>query len=43
MIKKIAIIILLFCAVISCGKKGDPEYIDPNKKVMSQKILASVS
>ena len=43
MIKKIALIILLFCAVISCGKKGDPEYIDPNKKVMSQKILTSVS
>ena len=41
--KKIALIILLFCAVISCGKKGDPEYIDPNKKVMSQKILTSVS
>ena len=43
MIKKIVLIILLFCAVISCGKKGDPEYIDPNKKVMSQKILTSVS
>tara|TARA_B100000886_G_scaffold188044_1_gene129233 strand:+ start:381 stop:512 length:132 start_codon:yes stop_codon:yes gene_type:complete len=43
MIKKIILIILLFCAVISCGKKGDPEYIDPNKKVMSQKILTSVS
>ena len=43
MIKKIALIILLFCAVISCGKKGDPEYTDPNKKVMSQKILTSVS
>tara|TARA_B100000989_G_C19353518_1_gene390153 strand:- start:412 stop:543 length:132 start_codon:yes stop_codon:yes gene_type:complete len=42
MIKKIILIILLFCAVISCGKKGDPEYIDPNKKVMSQKILTSV-
>ena len=43
MIKKITLIILLICAVISCGKKGDPEYIDPNKKVMSQKILTSVS
>ena len=43
MIKKITLIILLFCAVISCGKNGDPEYIDPNKKVMSQKILTSVS
>ena len=33
MIKKITLIILLFCAVISCGKKGDPKYIDPDKKV----------
>ena len=32
MIKKIALIILLFCTIISCGKKNDPEYIDPNKK-----------
>ena len=34
---------IIICAVTSCGKKGDPEYIDPNKKVMSQKILTSVS
>ena len=33
MIKKFTIIILLFCAVISCVKKGDPKYIDPDKKV----------
>ena len=26
MIKKITLIILLFCAIISCGKKSDPEY-----------------
>ena len=32
MIKKFTIIILLFFAVISCGKKGDPKYIDPDKK-----------
>ena len=32
MIKKFTIIILLFCAVISCGKKGDRKYIDPDKK-----------
>ena len=29
MIKKFTIIILLFCVVISCGKKGDPKYVDP--------------
>ena len=33
MIKKFTIIILLFCVVIACGKKGDPKYVDPNKKV----------
>ena len=32
MIKKFTIIILLFCVVISCGKKGDHKYIDPDKK-----------
>ena len=32
MIKKFTIIILLFFAVISCGIKGDPKYVDPDKK-----------
>ena len=39
MIKKITLIILLFCAVISCGKKGDPKYMDPEKKAELQEIL----
>tara|TARA_B100001175_G_C19370278_1_gene571404 strand:+ start:572 stop:691 length:120 start_codon:yes stop_codon:yes gene_type:complete len=26
MIKKITIIIFIFTIIISCGKKGDPEY-----------------
>ncbi len=39
MIKKIALIILLICAVISCGKKGDPEYIDPEKKAEVKEVL----
>tara|TARA_B100002052_G_C15565452_1_gene455448 strand:+ start:51 stop:182 length:132 start_codon:yes stop_codon:yes gene_type:complete len=39
MIKKIALILLLFCAFISCGKKGDPEYTDPEKKTKIYKIL----
>ena len=37
-IKKFTIIILLFCAVISCGKKGDPKYIDPDKKAEIKKF-----
>jgi predicted small lipoprotein YifL len=39
MIKKITLIILLFCAVISCGKKGDPEYMDPEKKAELKEVL----
>ena len=39
MIKKITLIILLCCAVISCGKKGDPEYVDPNKRVEIKEVL----
>ena len=39
MIKKIMLVILLFCAIISCGKKGDPKYTDPEKKARIYKIL----
>ena len=39
MIKKISLIILLFCMVISCGKKGDPKYVDPDKKAEIKEVL----
>tara|TARA_Y100000768_G_scaffold148209_1_gene110585 strand:- start:3 stop:134 length:132 start_codon:yes stop_codon:yes gene_type:complete len=39
MIKKFTMIILLLCAVISCGKKGDPKYIDSNKKAEIKEVL----
>jgi len=39
MIKKITLIILLFFAVISCGKKGDPKYTDPEKKAELKEVL----
>ena len=39
MIKKITLIIFLFCAVISCGKKGDPKYTDPEKKAEVKEVL----
>ena len=39
MIKKITLIIILFCTVISCGKKGDPRYTDPEKKVEAKKVF----
>ena len=39
MIKKFTIIILLFCVVISCGKKGDPEYKASNKEIKIPTII----
>ena len=39
MIKKI-ILIFIFCSLLfSCGKKGDPEYKDPEKKAKMQTIF----
>ena len=39
MIKKFILIILLFCTIISCGIKSDPEYTDTEKKVEIEKIM----
>ena len=39
MIKKITLALLLCCIIVSCGKKGDPEYKDPEKKTQIQNIL----
>ncbi len=36
MIKKIFLIVLIYCALTSCGKKGDPQYIKPETKVKIQ-------
>ena len=43
MIKKFTIIILLVCAVISCGKKGDPKYLDPDKKAEINKVSINLT
>ena len=43
MIKKFTIIILLFFAIISCGKKGDPKYIDPDKKAEIKEVLINLA
>ena len=32
-IKKIILALLFCCILISCGKKGDPKYKDPEKEV----------
>jgi len=39
MIKKITLVLILSCFIISCGKKGDPKYKDDNKKVEIRNIL----
>ena len=39
MIKKITLAFLLFCIIVSCGRKAPPEYKDPEKKVKIQIIL----
>jgi len=43
MIKKITLALMLFCMTISCGKKGNPEYEDPEKKVEIQNIFKNKS
>ena len=43
MIKKFILIVFLFCVVISCGKKGDPNYVDPNKKTEIEQVLINLS
>ena len=39
MFKKFALALMLCCILISCGKKGDPEYKEPEKKVKIQLLL----
>ena len=39
MIKKFTIIILLFCAVISCGKKGDPVFEKNKTETINIKVI----
>jgi hypothetical protein len=34
---------LIFCAVISCGKKGDPKYVDPDKKAEIKEVLINLA
>ncbi len=39
MIRKITLALILCCLIISCGKKGDPKYVDPKKKAKTQIIF----
>ena len=37
--KNIILALLVCCIIISCGRKGDPEYKDPEKKAKTHKII----
>ena len=39
MIRKITFVILFCCILVSCGKKGDPEYKVSYKEVNIQSII----
>ena len=39
MIQRITLAFLLCCIIVACGKKGDPEYKDPEKETKIQTIL----
>ncbi len=41
MIKKISLTLILICIIVSCGKKGDPEFEEPKKKTEIQSSLIS--
>ena len=42
MIKKITFVILVCCVLVSCGKKGDPEYKDLKKQAKIEIILTNI-
>tara|TARA_Y100000741_G_scaffold197769_1_gene150438 strand:+ start:180 stop:311 length:132 start_codon:yes stop_codon:yes gene_type:complete len=42
MIKKIALTLILCFFLISCGKKGDPEYKESEKKILSKDVFTII-
>ena len=36
MIKKVILALFVCCILVSCGKKGEPEYVDSKKTVKLQ-------
>ena len=43
MIKKIFFFLALSCLIVSCGKKGDPIYKDPEKKTNLQTVFKNIT
>ncbi len=42
MIKKIFLTLFIICAVVSCGKKGDPQYKESEKKIKLPNIIFKI-
>ena len=42
MIKRIFLILFILCAAVSCGKKGDPQYKEPEKKTQLPNIVFKI-
>ncbi len=42
MIKKTTLLIILCCLIISCGKKGDPEYKESKKIIELNNIKIKI-
>ena len=43
MIRKFTLALILCCILISCGKKGDPKYEDPDKKAEIKEVLINLA
>ena len=41
MFRKFSLALILCCLLISCGKKGDPKYKEPEKKTSMQLLLTN--
>ena len=42
MIKKITLTLILCFFLISCGKKGDPEYKESKKKILFKNVFTNI-
>ena len=43
MIKKVSLMLVLLCFVISCGKKSDPEYKESQKTIEEEKVFIEIT
>ena len=42
MIKKITLALMICCLIVACGKKGDPEYKESEKKILSKDVFTII-